>query len=89
MAITQGTISSSPSPKVDIPRPKSYNGSKNAINLDNFLWSLEQYFEATSINEEDQNGQSFPLGCGHAIVEVAIRGHGMRDMYHSHMGRFQ
>ena len=37
MAITQGTISSSSSPKVDIPRPKSYNGSKNARELDNFL----------------------------------------------------
>ena len=30
MAITQDTISSFLSPKVDIPRPKSYNGSMNA-----------------------------------------------------------
>ena len=41
MAITQGTISFSSSPKIDIPRPKSYNGSRNARELDNFLWSLE------------------------------------------------
>ncbi|GFY80931.1 RING/FYVE/PHD zinc finger superfamily protein [Actinidia rufa] len=37
MAVTQGNISSSSSPKVDIPRPKSYNGSRNTRELDKFI----------------------------------------------------
>ena len=61
MAITQGTIYSSSSPKIDIPRTKSYNGSRNARELDNFLWSLEQYFEATDIREEDRKIKTVPL----------------------------
>ena len=61
MAVTQGTIFSSPSTKIDIPRPKSYHGSRNAGELDNFLWSLEQYFEATNIREEDRKIKTAPL----------------------------
>ncbi|GFY91651.1 hypothetical protein Acr_08g0000470 [Actinidia rufa] len=79
MAVTQGTISSSHSPKVDIPRPKSYNGSRNARELDNFLWDLDQYFEATGIDEENKkikNGPSLSLECGHAMVEAATCGYG-------------
>ncbi|GFZ17388.1 hypothetical protein Acr_26g0006580 [Actinidia rufa] len=53
MAVTQGTISSSHPPKVDIPRPENYNGSRNARKLDNFLWNLDQYFEAT-VNSEHE-----------------------------------
>ncbi|GFS29830.1 hypothetical protein Acr_00g0008700 [Actinidia rufa] len=34
--------------------PKSYHGLRNTRELDNFLWSLEQYFEATNIREEDR-----------------------------------
>ncbi|KAH7663392.1 Acid proteases protein [Dioscorea alata] len=43
----------SPSPsRVDVPKPKLYGGSRNAKELDNFLWSLEQYFKALSITED-------------------------------------
>ncbi|CAN1194169.1 hypothetical protein LINPERPRIM_LOCUS21659 [Linum perenne] len=38
--------------KVDVPRPKSYGGSRNAKELENFLWGLEQYFEASGIHDE-------------------------------------
>ncbi|GFS46617.1 HXXXD-type acyl-transferase family protein [Actinidia rufa] len=61
MAVTQGTLSSFPSLKVDIPRPKSYNGSRNARELDNFLWDLDQYFEATDIHEENKKIKTAPL----------------------------
>ncbi|GFS41746.1 hypothetical protein Acr_00g0076210 [Actinidia rufa] len=61
MAVTQGTMSSSPSLKVDIPRPKSYNRSRNARELDNFLWDLDQYFEATGIHEENKKIKTVPL----------------------------
>ncbi|CAN1153394.1 hypothetical protein LINPERHAP2_LOCUS19375 [Linum perenne] len=38
--------------RVDVPRPKSYGGSRNAKELENFLWGLEQYFEASGIRDE-------------------------------------
>ena len=60
MVVTQSTISSSPSSKLDIPRPKSYNGSRNARYWDNFLGSLEQYFEATNRKEEDRKIKTTP-----------------------------
>ncbi|RCU34640.1 hypothetical protein DVA81_19180, partial [Acinetobacter baumannii] len=36
-------------PKIDVPKPKPYRGSRNAKEVDNFLWSLEQYFKALGI----------------------------------------
>ncbi|VFQ79625.1 unnamed protein product [Cuscuta campestris] len=55
-ALAQGSPSTSevrtPPSKLDIPRPKSYKGSRNAKELDNFLWSMEKYFRALAISEE-------------------------------------
>ena len=53
-AIAQGpTITSVSSPsRIDVPKPKTYSGARNAKELDNFLWSLEQYFKALSIVED-------------------------------------
>ncbi|GFZ02073.1 hypothetical protein Acr_15g0006820 [Actinidia rufa] len=68
MAVTQGTIYSSHSPKVDIPRPKSYNGSRNERELDNFLWDLDQYFEATATWEDfkrEIKRQFYPINSEH------------------------
>ncbi|VFQ66115.1 unnamed protein product [Cuscuta campestris] len=55
-ALAQGSpstseVRASPS-KLDIPRSKSYKGSRNAKELDNFIWSMEQYFRALAISEE-------------------------------------
>ena len=30
----------------DVPKPKPYKGSRNAWEIDNFLWSMEVYFNA-------------------------------------------
>ncbi|VFQ91468.1 unnamed protein product [Cuscuta campestris] len=55
-ALAQGSPSTSevrtPPSELDIPRPKSYKGSRNAKELDNFIWSMEQYFRALAISEE-------------------------------------
>ena len=50
--VAQGTFSSIVAPKVDVPRPKSFHGSRNSREIDNFLWSLEQYFDAMSIEDD-------------------------------------
>ncbi|KAH7655654.1 hypothetical protein IHE45_18G026400 [Dioscorea alata] len=40
-----------PSSKVDVPRPKAYNGARNAKDINIFLWGLEQYFKAFSMDD--------------------------------------
>ena len=32
--------------KVKVPEPKPFNGARNAKDLENFLWDMEQYFKA-------------------------------------------
>lgn len=45
----------SPSPlnniatKIDVPKTSSYKGSRNAKDIENFIWSLQQYFRALGI----------------------------------------
>ncbi|KAH7681712.1 Saposin-like protein [Dioscorea alata] len=48
VAIPATTSSSS---KIDVPRPKPYNGSRNAKEIDNYFWGLEQYFKAHGLEE--------------------------------------
>ena len=38
--------------KIEVPRPKSFKGLRNAKELENFLWSMEQHFRALVINDE-------------------------------------
>ncbi|KAH7677063.1 hypothetical protein IHE45_07G057400 [Dioscorea alata] len=55
-AIAQGAsvaipATTSSSSKIDVPRPKPYNGSRNAKEIDNYFWGLEQYFKAHGLEE--------------------------------------
>ena len=59
--VAQGTLSSIVAPKVDVPSPKSFHGSRNSRELDNFLWNLEQYFEAMSIEDDAKKIKTTPL----------------------------
>ena len=45
-AVVQGTPSTSdlPPAKVRVPEPKPFGGARNAKDLENFLWDMEQYF---------------------------------------------
>ena len=38
--------------RVDVPKSKSYAGARNAREVENFLWSLEQYYGAMGITED-------------------------------------
>ena len=46
---------------MDVPKLKSYAGTRNACELDNFLWGLEQYLGATDIVEDDAKVQTAAL----------------------------
>ncbi|KAH7668724.1 hypothetical protein IHE45_11G030200 [Dioscorea alata] len=39
------------SSKVNVPRPKAYGGSRNTKDIDNYVWGLEQYFKALSLED--------------------------------------
>ena len=55
-AIVQGTPSASDPPptKVQVPEPKPFGGARNAQDLENFLWDMEQYFIAARIPVGEQ-----------------------------------
>ncbi|PON57989.1 hypothetical protein PanWU01x14_169200 [Parasponia andersonii] len=38
--------------KVEVPKPKTFNGTRNGREVENFLWGLEQYFEATGVMDD-------------------------------------
>ncbi|GFZ06587.1 hypothetical protein Acr_18g0007570 [Actinidia rufa] len=57
----EGTFSPIVAPRIDVPRPKSFHGARNARELDNFLWNLEQYFDATSIEDDAKKIKTAPL----------------------------
>ncbi|CAA0813244.1 Unknown protein [Striga hermonthica] len=40
------------SPKVECPKPTGYNGVMDAKEVDNFLWSMQQYFEGIRLKDE-------------------------------------
>lgn len=57
LATCEGAIGRVPAavlkpPKVEVPKPKEFTGVREAKEVDNFLWSVEQYFRAKSIEDE-------------------------------------
>ncbi|KAK3012628.1 hypothetical protein RJ639_009898 [Escallonia herrerae] len=50
-AIAGGAIIT-PSPRVDVPKPKEFGGKRDAKELDNFIWHMERYFEGASIMDK-------------------------------------
>lgn len=49
-AVLQGSLSGPEAPsKVRVPEPKGFNGNRNAKELENFLWDMEQFFKAAHI----------------------------------------
>ncbi|KAL6331206.1 hypothetical protein AAG906_009634 [Vitis piasezkii] len=39
-------------PRVEVPKPHTFNGKRDAKELDNFLWHMEHYFEAIALTDE-------------------------------------
>ncbi|KAI3412628.1 Hydrolase_4 domain-containing protein [Psidium guajava] len=51
-ARVSGVITVQPTPRVDAPKPKEFKGSRVAKDVDNFLWHVNQYFNATGIADD-------------------------------------
>ncbi|KAF2303183.1 hypothetical protein GH714_014403 [Hevea brasiliensis] len=60
VATTSGASLVIPS-RVEVPKPSVYSGARNAKEIDNFLWSLEQYFRAIGITEDAKKVDHAPL----------------------------
>ena len=39
-------------PRVEVPKPHTFSGKRDANELDNFFWHMECYFEAISLRDE-------------------------------------
>ncbi|XP_070017491.1 uncharacterized protein [Nicotiana sylvestris] len=40
--------------KLRIPEPKAYGGARSAKELENFLWDMEQYFQAARVQDDEK-----------------------------------
>ena len=57
MAIYKTTLSARvmvthEAPRVEVPKPQTFSGQRDAKELDNFLWHMERYFEAITLTDE-------------------------------------
>ena len=54
-AVLQGSASSPEAPsKVRVLEPKGFNGNRNAKELENFLWDIEQFFKAAHVPDGEK-----------------------------------
>ena len=42
------------SPKVRVPEPKGFDGTRSAKELENLLWDMEQFFRAAQVADEEK-----------------------------------
>ena len=38
--------------RVEVPKPHTFTGKRDAKDLDNYLWHMERYFEAITLTDE-------------------------------------
>lgn len=50
--IANGAITIRAAPKLEVPKPKEFKGDRSAIEVDNFIWSIERYFDIVGIQDE-------------------------------------
>ena len=51
-ALSARVMATHEAPKVEVPKPHTFNGQRDAKELDNFLWHMERYFEAIALTDE-------------------------------------
>ena len=39
-------------PRLDVPKPKEYDGKRNAADFDDYLWNMERYFDSLGVEDE-------------------------------------
>ena len=52
MALSARMMPTHEAPRVEVPKPHSFGGNRDAKELHNYLWHMERYFEAIGLNDE-------------------------------------
>ncbi|KAL4273822.1 hypothetical protein GQ457_13G014600 [Hibiscus cannabinus] len=47
--VTNGVMFGTPSTPIDNQKPKEFKGSRNAQDIENYIWELEQFFQDAGI----------------------------------------
>ena len=48
-AVSERVMATYEAPRVEVPKPHTFSGKRDAKELDNFLWHMEHYFEAIAL----------------------------------------
>ena len=75
-------------PRVEVPKPHTRSGKRDAKELDNFLWHMERYFEAIALTDEATKVRTATLDLtDNATLWWHRRFADIeRDVHHRHMG---
>ncbi|KAE8663644.1 hypothetical protein F3Y22_tig00112925pilonHSYRG00094 [Hibiscus syriacus] len=52
VAVSGGANITVSTPRVECPNPQGFNGTRDAKEVENYLWRVEQYFEGIDLNDE-------------------------------------
>ena len=52
LSASPASASTSDVRRIDVPKPDTYDGTRNATIVDNFLFGLDQYFDAMGVRDE-------------------------------------
>jgi hypothetical protein len=64
VAAAQGARLGQPAGRMEVPKPKAYNGERSAREIDNFLYQVERYFDATFQLDDASKLRTIPLYLG-------------------------
>nr|CAN67852.1 hypothetical protein VITISV_020215 [Vitis vinifera] len=51
-AVSAQVMATHEAPRVEVPKPHTFSGKRDAKELDNFLWHMEHYFKAIALTNE-------------------------------------
>ena len=51
-ALSARVMATQEAPRVEVPKPHTFSGQRDAKELDNYLWHMERYFEAIGFKDE-------------------------------------
>ena len=60
LSASPASASTSDAHRINVPKPDTYNGTHNATIVDNFLFGLDQYFDAMSVRGETSKVSTAP-----------------------------
>ncbi|KAK3003918.1 hypothetical protein RJ639_019043 [Escallonia herrerae] len=82
-AIAGGAVAT-PSPRVDTLKSKEFGGKRDAKELDNFIWYMEQYFEGASIVDEKAKNEKAAVSKERYLVQEKTSLGGKQDKAKRH-----